>query len=214
MGFAHCVLLLVVALCVSADGATERLERPSSPPYRGDLAIFEYPDRDAKLQIDRVMDLLRLVPGKNVADIGAGSGWFSVRAARRVAPAGIVYAVDINRDYVRHIRARAKAERLENIRAIRGQAGNPLLPRDKIDATLLLKTYHEVSQPISLLRHIGEAMRAGARLGIIDRNGTGADHGLNADVVIHEAARAGFKLVEQYDFVKADGMDYFLIFER
>ena len=71
-------------------------QRPTSTPYTGDLSIFEYPDRDKKLQIDRVMDLLGITAGKNVADIGAGSGWFTVRAARRVGPTGAVIAEDIN----------------------------------------------------------------------------------------------------------------------
>ena len=70
--------------------------RPTSTPYSGDLSIFEYPDRDKKLQIERVMDLLGIREGKSVADIGAGSGWFTVRAARRVGPKGVVYAEDIN----------------------------------------------------------------------------------------------------------------------
>ena len=71
-------------------------QHPTSTPYTGDLGIFEEPDRDKKLQIDRVMDLLGIKPGKVVADIGAGGGWFSVRAARRVAPNGYVIAEDIN----------------------------------------------------------------------------------------------------------------------
>ena len=208
-----CVLLAISGL-LGVAAAAEPLGRPTSEPYTGDLSIFEYPDRDAKLQIDRVMDLLGIDAGKNVADIGAGSGWFSVRAARRVAPSGTVYAVEINRDYLRHIRKRAKAEHVRNIRTVLGRAGNPLLPGNTIDAILLLKTYHEVQEPIALLRRIRAAMRVGAKLGIIDKSGTGADHGLNADVVISEATRAGFKLVAQHDFVKADGMDYFLVFER
>lgn len=205
-------LFSVSASCL-ASTASGDLGRPTSKPYKGDLSIFEYADRDAKLQIDRVMNLLHIEPGKTVADIGAGSGWFSVRAARRVGSSGQVYAVDINRDYVQHIRARAKAEHLDNIRAVVGRAGDPLLPRNSIDAALLLKTYHEIGQPIELLRHVRAAMRTDGRLGIIDKNGTGGDHGLKADVVMREAARAGFKFVEQHDFVKADGMDYFLIFE-
>ena len=55
-------------------------DRPTSTPYSGDLSIFEYPDRDKKLQIDRVMDLLGISAGENVADIGAGSGWFTVKS--------------------------------------------------------------------------------------------------------------------------------------
>ena len=81
-----------------------------------------------------------------------------------------------------------------------------------MDAVLLLKTYHEVAQPIRLLKRVREAMRGGALLGIIDRNGEGDDHGLDKEVVIKEAGRAGFVLINQYDFVKPDNVDYFLVF--
>lgn len=196
----------------SAIASVKSAERPTSEPYKGDLAIFEDSQRGEKLQINRVMDLLGLKEGSSVADIGAGSGWFTVRAARRVGRRGVVYAVEINRDYLRHIRERAAQEKLPNIRTIPGRPDDPRLPARSVDAALLLKAYHEVAKPIALLEHLRTAMRLGARLGIIDRNGNGSDHGLNADVVIAEAARAGFTLAEQYDFVKPDGMDYFLVF--
>src|SRR5512146_1478530 len=77
--------------------------RPTSKPYTGDLSIFDSPGRDERLQINRVMDILGISPGKSVADIGAGSGWFTVRAARRATGAGTVYAVDINPDAIRFI---------------------------------------------------------------------------------------------------------------
>ena len=82
--------------------------RATSTPYAGDLSIFEYPDRDKKLQIDRVMDLLGIQAGKSVADIGAGSGWFTVRAARRVGPGGMVYAEEINPKAIEYINDRAQ----------------------------------------------------------------------------------------------------------
>ena len=72
----------------NAPSPSKQAQRPTSTPYSGDLSIFEYPDRDKKLQVDRVMDLLGITMGKNVADIGAGSGWFTVRAARRVGADG------------------------------------------------------------------------------------------------------------------------------
>lgn len=157
------------------------------------------------------MDILGIKVGSNVADIGAGSGWFTVRAARRVGTGGVVYAVDINRDYLKYIQARAEREKLPNIRAILGQEDDPLLPSQSVDAVLLLKTYHEVAQPIRLLKRTRDAMRSGALLGIIDRNGKGDDHGIDKQVVIKEAERAGFMVVDQYDFVKADNVDYFLV---
>ena len=81
-----------------------------------------------------------------------------------------------------------------------------------MDAVLLLKTYHEVAQPIRLLKRTRESMRPGALLGIIDRNGKGDDHGLDKGLVIKEVERAGFVLINQYDFVKSDNVDYFLVF--
>ena len=187
------------------------INRPTSKPYTGELSIFEDPKRDEKLQPGRIMDILGIRQGSNVADIGAGSGWFTVRAARRVGN-GIVYAVDINRDYLDYIENRSKGDGLANIRIILGKEDDPLLPAKSVDAVLLLKTYHEVAQPIRLLKRTREAMRAGALLGIIDRNGKGDDHGLDKEVVIKEAGRAGFALVNQYDFVKPDNLDYFLVF--
>lgn len=188
-------------------------DRPTSEPYKGDLAIFEDPERAQKLQVERVMDLLGIKRGSHVADIGAGSGWFTVRSARRVGKEGVVYAVEINPKYVRHIKRRAKREKLANIRTVLGKPNDPLLPRNDIEAALLLKTYHEIAQPIAFLRQLRPALRPGARLGIIDRSGKGDDHGVNADVVIKEAAQAGFVLAEQHDFVKNDSVDYFLIFK-
>jgi SAM-dependent methyltransferase len=190
----------------------DRVERPTSKPYTGSLSIFEDPKREEKLQINRVMDLLKIREGSAVADIGAGSGWFSVRAARRVGPTGAVYAVDINRDYLNYIEDRAKKEGLLQVRTILGREDDPLLPARSTDAVLILKTYHEIAEPLRLLRNLRAALREGATVGIIDRNGRGDDHGLDQSVVVRELERAGYRLVESYDFVKPDGMDYFLIF--
>jgi SAM-dependent methyltransferase len=186
--------------------------RKTSPPYTGDLSKFEATDRAQKLQVERVMDVLGIRPGVTVADIGAGSGWFTVRAARRVGNAN-VYAVDINPAFLQHIRERARREGFHNIQTILDNDHDPLLPPKSVDSVLLLKTYHEVAQPVLFLKNLRKALKPGARVGIIDRNGMGDDHGIDATVVVDEARQAGYKLVEQYDFVKGDeGVDYFLVF--
>jgi predicted methyltransferase len=194
------------------QSSSDDIDRATSPPYSGSLSTFEDPKREKKLQVNRVMDVLSIREGSNVADIGAGSGWFTVRAARRVGNSGVIYAVDINSDYLKYIEKRAKRAKMENIRTILGKQDDPLLPMQSVDAVLLLKTYHEVAQPIRLLKRIREAMRPGALLGIIDRNGKGDDHGIDHEVVVKEAERAGFVLVDQHDFVKPDDVDYFLVF--
>ncbi len=189
-------------------------QHPTSEPYAGDLSIFEYKDRDKKLQPGRVMDLLGLHPGSAVADIGAGSGWFTVRAAARVAPNGEVLAEDINPAAVKAIHDRAGRDKLTDVQTVLGTPDDPKLPPNSVDAVLMLKVYHEIAHTDVFLRNLKPALRAHGRLGIIDRNGTGADHGLDEPVVVRELTAAGFHKVGRYDFTKADGQDYFLLFER
>ena len=212
---------LALVLGLSSICAPERIaaqtsaqqQRPTSTPYAGDLSIFEYPDRDQKLHVDRVMDLLGIVPGKSVADVGAGSGWFTVRAAARVGAGGAVYAEDINQAAIDYIVKRAAKEKLSNIHTIVGDVDDTKLPPASVDAVLILKTYHEFAEPIPLMEKLKKSLKPGAKVGIIDRNGDGTDHGIMPNVVEKEMARAGFKRVGQYDFTKSDGQDYFLIFQ-
>jgi ubiquinone/menaquinone biosynthesis C-methylase UbiE len=215
------VRVVAVALAMILGGgvvwaqapAPQQPARPTSTPYSGDLSIFEYPDRDKKLQPQKIMDLLHVKTGSVFADIGAGSGWFTVRAARRVGPNGVVYAEDINPKAIDYIENRARQEKLGNIKAVLGTPDDPKLPEHSIDAVLLLKVYHEIARPIPFMQGLRGALAPGARVAIIDRNGNGTDHGLNRDVVEKEMDEAGYKRVGLYDFTKADGQDYFLIFQ-
>jgi len=200
-----------VAAQTSGQSAPQA-DRRTSTPYAGDLSIFEYPDRDKKLHVDRVMDLLGIAPGRAVADIGAGSGWFTVRAAARVQPGGVVYAEDINPRAIDYISQRAAKEKLVNVRPILGLIDDTKLPPDCVDAVLILKTYHEFARPVPLMERLKLSLRPGAKVGIIDRNGNGADHGVMPEIVEREMAQAGFRLLDKYDFTKTDGQDYFLIF--
>lgn len=218
----RCALILAISLAGqnflfavgqgSVEAPAAQVERrKTSEPYTGDLSIFDSPGRNERLQINRIMDILGVTPGRTVADIGAGSGWFTVRAARRVGEGGIVYAVDINPASIRYVTERARKERLRNVKTILGKEDDPLLPADAVDCVLLLKTYHEVAEPVALLRNLRASLRPGAKVGIIDRNGNGENHGVGRDVVLRETAQAGYHLINQYDFVKGDNMDYFLV---
>jgi len=207
------ILLICGALAPAQTAASAQGQhRATSTPYTGDLSIFETPGRDERLHIDRVMDVLGVTAGKSVADIGAGSGWFTVRAAKRVGDSGEVYAVDINPAAIKYIDERLQNDHIKNVKTIVSKPNNPLLPPDSVDAVLLLKTYHEVAEPVALLRNLKAALRPGARVGIIDRDGNGADHGVHKKVVLHEADDAGYRLLEEHDdLVKDDNVDYFLV---
>ena len=211
------LLLFLTPVCtqaqsIPATAAQQAAPRKTSKPYTGDLSIFDSPGRDERLQINRVMDILEIAPGKTVADIGAGSGWFTVRAARRVTETGSVYAVDINPEATHYIDKRAQKEGLHNVKTLLSKSDDPQLPANQIDSVLLLKTYHEVDKPVVLLQNLRASLRPGAKVGVIDRNGNGENHGVAADIVIKEASEAGYVLQSRYDFVKGDGMDYFLVF--
>lgn len=210
-------LLIVVVLSSTSVLRSQSTSAPSehratSTPYSGDLSIFETPGRDEKLHIDQVMTILGIAPGKNVADIGAGSGWFTVRAAKRVTSTGEVYAVDINPEAIEYIDKRISKEQLHNVKAIRSKPDNPELPPDSIDAALFLKAYHEVADPVVLMRNLRVSLKPGARIGIIERTGNGEDHGVEKQVVLREVKQAGYRLVAEHDdLVKGDKMDYFLV---
>lgn len=200
-------------VALSNPGTETSASRPTSRPYTGDLSVFEYPDREKKLQIDRVMDLLGITQGKNVVDLGAGSGWFTVRAARRVGPTGVVIAEDINPLAIEAIGKRTQKENLSNVRTVLGSPDDPRVPSGSADAVLMLKMYHEIAHPVPTMKVLQRALRPGAKVGIIDRNGNGVDHGVKQAIVVKEMAEAGYKLLQAYDFTKADGEDYFLIFQ-
>jgi len=204
-------LIFLAILCVSSLAQTPApAHRPTSTPYTGDETIFDKPGRAERLGIDSVMDTLGITLGKSVADIGAGSGFFTVLAARRVGDKGIVYAVDINPEAIQYIDSRLKKADLHNVKTVLSKADDPLLPAP-VDAVLLLKTYHEIAEPMVLFRNLRHSLAKEAKVGVIDRNGNGTDHGVGRDVVVREMQEAGYKLVQQEDFVK-DGMDYFLVF--
>lgn len=187
---------------------------PTSTPYTGDLSVFEDPNRDKLLQTDRVLDTLHLHAGSTVADIGAGGGWFTVRAARRVGTGGRVYAEDINPHAVESIKERAEREHLPEIVPVLGTPDDPKLLPDSLDAAVMLRVYHEIAHPPLLLDDLHRALRPGARFGVIDHPGNGADHGINADVVRTEVEHSGFRFVGLYDFTKGDQNDYMEVFER
>ncbi len=201
-----------VASATVTAAPNDNINRPTSEPYKGDLSIFEDAKRAENLQVDRVMDILKISDGKTVADIGAGSGWFTVRAAKRVGGKGKVFAVEINPDSITYINDRAKRENFTNIQTVLGTEDDPKLPENSIDTALILKTYHEIGQPVKVMEKLRKSLKKDALVGIIDRNGNGQDHGIQKDVVINELKRAGYELKDDYDFVKPDGEDYFLVF--
>ena len=103
-----------------------------------------------------------------VADVGAGSGWFTIRLARRVGPQGIVYAEDVQQEMLSAISRRVQREGLGNVRTVMGRDTDPRLPSNTLDAVLLVDAYHEIEDRVTFLSNIAQSLKPQGRIGVID----------------------------------------------
>jgi len=138
--------------------------------YRG-ADWLDRPDRDAREQPEHVLDVLGIPPGATVADVGAGTGYFSLRLARRVGPAGRVLATDLQPEMLAMLRARLSDAGLTNVVPVLATAGDVHLPRGEVDLVLMVDVYHELSDPKGTLAQIRDALRPDGRLALVEYRG-------------------------------------------
>ena len=156
--------------------------------------------RDEAGEAERVMNLLGVTAGMTVADIGAGSGYYTVRLARRVAPKGHVFAEDVVPDYLERLARRVRSEGLAGeVTLVHGDPHDPRLPPGSLDLALLVHMYHEVQQPYGLLWNLRPALRSGARVGVIDARKQTEVHGTPPDLLRCELAAVGYRETAFYD---------------
>jgi ubiquinone/menaquinone biosynthesis C-methylase UbiE len=208
---AFAVLLIASTSAWSQSQSHGRLFPPS------DLGLLEAPDRDLWQRPDQIMDAMGIADASVVADIGAGSGWFTIRLARRVGPQGLVYAEDVQPEMINAITRRVLKEGLTNVRAVRGQNNDPRLPAGSLDAILVVDAYHEIEDRVTMLANLARALKPQGRIGVVDfkLDGTGPgpsiEERVSPDVVVKDAAKAGLRLVHQEPFLQ---YQYFLIFGK
>ncbi len=204
VGSARLAVLVAAALVVHAPQAASQVPGPHGrlfPPE--DLGLLEGPDRDAWQKPEQVMDALAVADGSQVADLGAGGGWFTVRLARRVGPNGVVYAEDIQPEMIETIERRVRRESLGNVRVILGTPDDPGLPAAQLDAILIVDAFREMENPVDLLRNATGALAPRGRLGIIEfkRDGGGPGPPIEERVdpanIIRAAEAAGLRLAER-----------------
>jgi ubiquinone/menaquinone biosynthesis C-methylase UbiE len=137
---------------------------------RGYLWLLERPERDAYQKPDRVMAALAFRPGERVADVGAGSGYFSRRISKAVGPSGVVWAVDIAPEVLEYLEARARQEGLANIRVQRVTPDDPQLPPGGVDTILMVDTLHYIKEPDrgAYAKKLRAALAPGGRVVVID----------------------------------------------
>ena len=206
-GVALALVIAIGAALGATDGVLAQQDRGRRLFRPDELGVLEGPDRDAWQKPDLVMDALRIGEGSVVADLGAGSGWFTVRLARRVGPNGQVYAQDVQPEMLEAIKPRVDREGFRNVLYVRGEADDPRLPAGALDAVLIVDSYHEFRSPVMLLQRLGASLRAGGRIGIVNFTLEGGGPGpplserVDAQKVIDEAAQAGLRLESRETFL-------------
>ena len=178
------------------------------PPQ--DLGLLEGPDRDAYQRPDQIMDALLIGEGSTVADLGAGGGWFTVRLARRVGPNGRVYAEDIQPEMIGAIERRVEREGLQKVvKTVLGTPTDPKIPAGSLDAVLIVDAYHEMEQPVTLLRNVAKSLKPTGMIGIVNYKKDGAggpgpklEERVEPEQVIRDARAAGLELRKREHFLR------------
>lgn len=165
---------------------------------------FDNPARDAWQMPDRVIETLALKPGQSVADIGAGTGYFTIRLAKSAA-APKVFAVDVEARMVEHVRQRALDEGLKNVIPIHTTADRTNLP-ERVDVVLIVNTYHHIGNRVGYFSNLKSLMKPGGRLAIVDfrkdaPEGPPAHFRFTPEQISGELGQAGFTLEAQHEFL-------------
>jgi ubiquinone/menaquinone biosynthesis C-methylase UbiE len=134
----------------------------------GGAGWLERPEREDEEAPSKALDALELKPGMVVADIGAGSGYYASRIAKRVGPAGRVYATDIQPGMIDLLDRRIKSEGLTNITTVLGGMDDPKLPPQSIDLAIMVDVYHELQQPQIFLQRLRETFKPNGRLVLLE----------------------------------------------
>ncbi|HLG90311.1 MAG TPA: methyltransferase domain-containing protein [Alphaproteobacteria bacterium] len=134
----------------------------------GGIPWLDRPERQDEERPDTVIQAMKLKPGEVVADLGAGSGYFSVRMAPKLLPGGKVLAVEIQDEMLDAIRARAAETKSTNVEAVKGTETDPMLPEKGVDIVLMVDVYHELSDPLEVMRKVTASLKPGGRVVFVE----------------------------------------------
>jgi len=217
-----CLLLLSVFTPAHADeeNASPGINRYyQGAVYQQWLSTFEWSGREVYGRRLDVLQVLNLKPGMDIADIGAGTGFYSLLFAQQVGISGNIFAVDVTDDFIRNIKRRAAENNLDNIHAILSEQKDTRLEPSSIDMAFVCNTYHHFEYPQAMLTSIHRALRPGGVLVIIDyRKQAGISSSwvmshvrYDKQSVIDEIEQGGFKLQSESDVLREN---YFLRFVK
>lgn len=160
---------IILILLLLAQATHPLTGRQIAPVMSADGAGWlDRPEREAEEAPDQALDALGIRAGMVVADVGAGTGYMSLRMARRVGPTGKVYANDLQPEMLLKLHAKSQREKLSNVETVQGTESDPKLPPNTMDLVLLVDVYHEFSQPQAILDKIRESLKPDGRLVLLE----------------------------------------------
>jgi len=201
---ARALFLITLLTLVGAVDAAAQLGSRETKEW---IQNLDRPERIAGLKIDEVLAVLKLKPGDNVADIGAGTGAFSLPFAKTVAPSGKVYAVDIDPGLLDYIAQKAKKENVANIQTVKGEFSDPKLPNHDVDLAFFHDVLHHIQNRQAYLKALGTYIKPTGRIALIEmnRDDPKTPHRNNPEMLVSKdevkswMAAAGFYPGEEYD---------------
>jgi SAM-dependent methyltransferase len=167
-------LLLIASVVVCAQTATAPGTHPVSGRRYANVMGWQGADwlerseRDAEEEPDKALDALGTLTGLTVADVGAGSGYFTVRLASRVGAIGRVYATDLQPEMLKMLTTRLARDGVTNVTTVQGSIDDPKLPASSLDVVLMVDVYHEFSEPQKMLRGLRAALKPAGRLVLLE----------------------------------------------
>jgi len=177
---------------------------------------YEGFDRDEWQQPERVIAVLAIAPGSKIADLGAGSGYFTFDLATATGPGGLVYAVDVDPDMISLLDERAAEEGANNVRTVLAEPEDAGLPDGEIDLVFTSNTYHHIEDPTAYFRHLKKDLAPGARVAILDLRPDAGwfqrwfGHSTPGDQIRNEMAAAGYELQDKQSFVERQTFHVFI----
>ncbi len=160
---------IILILLLLAQATHPLTGRQIAPVMSADGAGWlDRPEREAEEAPEQALDALGIRAGMVVADVGAGTGYMSLRMARRVGPTGKVYANDLQPEMLQKLHAKSQREKLSNVETVQGTESDPKLPPNTMDLVLLVDVYHEFSQPQAMLDRIRESLKPDGRLVLLE----------------------------------------------
>jgi arsenite methyltransferase len=214
MAAAALVLVVPAAAQDQTPRSHEEMHRLHRDP-KAYIAMLEDPKRDAYQKPHEVLMALDLQPGETVADVGSGSGYFTLRFAAHVCDRGRVFAVDVDPEMIRHLNRRVRDAGVRNVQTVLAEPNDPLLPDASVDRFVVVDTWHHLENPLDYLARMKRMLKPGGQVVMIDFQkrelplGPPMEMKIAREDLVRQMEANGFHLAKEHTFLP---YQYFLVF--